>query len=232
MKILLVEDHRELRDMVAEHFTGRGFVVDAVGAAEDARAALSTGGYDVMILDLGLPDADGMTLLREIPALVAGGLPTLVVTARDSLDDRLMGLNEGADDYLVKPFNLLELEARLRAVLRRPGTREAPTLACGALLYDPAAREAMVRGQSIEMTRRESDLLEALLRAAGRVVVRDFLEEQLYSFNEPVTPNALEAVVSRLRRRLIRAGAGVRIETRRGIGYRLVVDQDNPGSPA
>ncbi|MGH6890725.1 MAG: response regulator [Dongiaceae bacterium] len=231
MKILLVEDHRELRDMVAEHFAGRGFVIDAVGAAEDARAALSTGGYDVLILDLGLPDADGMTLLREIPTLVTGGLPTLVVTARDSLDDRLMGLNEGADDYLVKPFSLLELEARLRAVLRRPGTREAPKLGCGALLYDTAAREVTVRGGSIEMSRRESDLLEVLLRASGRVVVRDFLEEQLYSFNEPVTPNALEAVVSRLRRRLISAGAGVRIETRRGIGYRLVAEQEEAGDP-
>jgi len=151
--------------------------------------------------------------------------------ARDSLDDRLLGLNEGADDYLVKPFSLLELEARLRAVLRRPGTREAPKLSCGALLYDPAVREVTVRGQSIEMSRRESDLLEALLRAAGRVVIRDFLEEQLYSFNEPVTPNALEAVVSRLRRRLTSAEAGVRIETRRGIGYRLVAEREDAGSP-
>ncbi|HEX6119065.1 MAG TPA: response regulator transcription factor [Dongiaceae bacterium] len=231
MKILLVEDHRDLRDMIAEHFSGRGFVIDAVGCAEDARAALSTGGYDVLVLDLGLPDADGMTLLREVPTLVDGGLPTLVVTARDSLDARLLGLNEGADDYLVKPFSLLELEARVRAVLRRPGTREAPKLVCGALLYDPAAREVTVRGQPVDMSRRESDLLELLLRASGRVVIRDFLEEQLYSFNEPVTPNALEAVVSRLRRRLTNADAGVRIETRRGIGYRLVAGQEGAGAP-
>jgi two-component system, OmpR family, response regulator QseB len=232
MKILLVEDHLELRDMVAGHFVGRGFVVDAVSTVEEARAALTTGGYDVMLLDLGLPDSDGMVLLRETPTLVAGGLPTLVVTARDSLEDRLAGLNEGADDYLVKPFNLLELEARLRAVLRRPGNREGPKLACGALLYDAASREVFVRGELIEMSRRESDLLEALLRAAGRVVVRDFLEEQLYSFNEPVTPNALEAVVSRLRRRLTNAGAGVRVETRRGIGYRLVPETNAGGEAA
>jgi DNA-binding response OmpR family regulator len=224
MKILLVEDHRELRDLIAEHFVGRGFVVDGVGSAEEARSALSTGGYDVLILDLGLPDSDGMEVLRATPMLVPGGVPTLVVTARDSLDDRLMGLNEGADDYLVKPFSLLELEARLRAVLRRPGTREGPKLSCGALIYDAASREVSVRGELIEMSRRESDLLEALLRASGRVVVRDILEEQLYSFNEPVTPNALEAVVSRLRRRLMNAEAGVRVETRRGIGYRLVSD--------
>jgi DNA-binding response OmpR family regulator len=224
MKILLVEDHRELRDLIAEHFVGRGFIVDAVGNSEEARSALSVGGYDVLILDLGLPDSDGMELLRATSTLVSGGVPTLVVTARDSLEDRLLGLNEGADDYLVKPFSLLELEARLRAVLRRPGTREGPKLACGALVYDAASREVSVRGELIEMSRRESDLLEALLRASGRVVVRDILEEQLYSFNEPVTPNALEAVVSRLRRRLTNADAGVRVETRRGIGYRLVAE--------
>ena len=230
MKILLVEDHRELRDLIAEHFVGRGFIVDAVGSAEEARAALATGAYDVLILDLGLPDSDGMELLRTAPMLVPGGVPTLVVTARDALEDRLLGLNEGADDYLVKPFSLLELEARLRAVLRRPGTREGPKLSCGALLYDAASREVSVRGELIEMSRRESDLLEALLRASGRVVVRDILEEQLYSFNEPVTPNALEAVVSRLRRRLMNAEAGVRVETRRGIGYRLVSEIAGEGA--
>jgi DNA-binding response OmpR family regulator len=231
MKVLLIEDHRELRDLIAEHFLALGFVVDAVGAAKEARRALSTGCYDALILDLGLPDADGITLLREVRELVAGGLPTLIVTARDSLDDRLMGLNEGADDYLIKPFSLLELEARLRAVLRRPGMRGAPNLVCGAILYDPNAREATVRGQVIEMSRRESDLLEALMRASGRIVVRDVLEERLYSFEDPVTPNALEAVVSRLRRRLVGAGAGVRIESRRGIGYRLVVEEDSTVAP-
>jgi DNA-binding response OmpR family regulator len=229
MRILLVEDHRELRDLIAGHFAGRGFAVDAVGTAGEARAAMSSGGYDVLILDLGLPDSDGMELLRAAPMLVAGGLPTLVVTARDSLEDRLLGLNEGADDYLVKPFSLLELEARLRAVMRRPGTREGPKLACGALAYDAATREVSVRGEVIEMSRRESDLLEALLRASGRVVVRDLLEEQLYSANEPVTANALEAVVSRLRRRLTNAEAGVRVETRRGIGYRLVAESSASG---
>lgn len=225
MKVLLVEDHRELRDMIAEHFVGLGFVVDAVGAAKAARKSLSAGSYDALILDLGLPDLDGITLLREVRELAGGGLPTIVVTARDSLDDRLLGLNEGADDYLVKPFSLLELEARLRAILRRPGMRGAPSLVCGALLYDPNEREATVRGQVIEMSRRESDLLEVLMRASGRIVIRDLLEERLYSFEDPVTPNALEAVVSRLRRRLAGAGAGVRIESRRGVGYRLVPEE-------
>jgi DNA-binding response OmpR family regulator len=173
-----------------------------------------------------LPGLDGWELIETVRG-EGIGTPIVVVSARGTEGDRIRALELGADDYLVKPFSLLELEARLRAVLRRPGTREAPKLACGALLYDPAAREVTVRGQSIEMSRRESDLLEALLRAVGRVVIRDFLEEQLYSFNEPVTPNALEAVVSRLRRRLISADAGVRIETRRGIGYRLVAERED-----
>ena len=114
---------------------------------------------------------------------------------------------------------------------RRPGMRGAPNLVCGAILYDPNAREVTVRGQVIEMSRRESDLLETLMRASGRIVIRDVLEERLYSFEDPVTPNALEAVVSRLRRRLVGAGAGVRIETRRGIGYRLVAEENNVIAP-
>jgi DNA-binding response OmpR family regulator len=226
MNILLVEDHHALRRMMADHLAERRFVVDIVATAEDARTALSTYGYDALIMDLGLPDGDGMDLLRGLQTLVSGGIPTLVVTARDSLEDRLAALNEGADDYLVKPFDLRELEARLRAILRRPVARETAKLSLGTLLYDMASREVTVRGVSIEMSRREADLLEMLLHASGRVVVRDSLEVRLYSFSEPVTPNALEAMVSRLRRRLANSHADVSIETRRGIGYRLVTTGD------
>jgi DNA-binding response OmpR family regulator len=226
MKILLVEDHHALQRMMADHLAGRGFVVDIVATTEEARVALSTYTYDALIMDLGLPDEDGTDILRGLQALVSGGVPTLVVTARDSLEDRLAALNEGADDYLVKPFDLRELEARLRAILRRPVAREAAKLSLGTLLYDMASREVTVRGASIETSRREADLLEMLLHASGRVVVRDALEERLYSFNEPVTPNALEAVVSRLRRRLANSHADVWIETRRGVGYCLVTAND------
>ncbi len=147
------------------------------------------------------------------------------MTARDALEDRVRGLDAGADDYIVKPFALAELEARLRAVLRRPGGRDGPVRACGRLLFDVTARAASVDGVPLDLTRREAALLEELLRVGGRVVVKDTLEERLYGFDEPVTPNALEAAVSRLRRRLGEAGAGVRIETKRGIGYRLVAGE-------
>jgi two-component system, OmpR family, response regulator QseB len=181
--------------------------------------------YDGLILDLGLPDADGMTVLSEARARTAGILPVLLVTARDALEDRVRGLNAGADDYIVKPFELLELEARLRAVLRRPGTRDELALCCGRLAFDPASRQATVGGVVLDLTRRETDLLEELLRAAERVVVKDVLEDRMYSFGEPVTANALEAAVSRLRKRLASTEAGVRVETKRGIGYRLVVGE-------
>ncbi|MEZ5830740.1 MAG: response regulator transcription factor [Dongiaceae bacterium] len=228
MRILLVEDHEDLSRMVADHLSDRGFVVDMVGALEDARAALSMMNYDLMILDLNLPDGDGRDLVR-ISTLDPDPLPTIVISAHDSLAERLASLNGGADDYMAKPFSILELEARVRAVLRRPRRRELPCLECGTLSLDPASREVSALGTSIRLNKRETDLLEQLLRNAGRHVTRRYLERHLYSFDEPVTPNALEAVVSRLRRRLKVASADVRIETRRGIGYRLVVGGDTIG---
>ena len=226
MQVLLVEDHPAMREMVADHLARRGFAVDAVGCAREAYAALAIVAYDALLLDLGLPDADGITVLSEARAASAGNLPVLIVTARDALEDRVRGLNAGADDYIVKPFDLTELEARLRAVLRRSGPRAELTLCCGRLAFDPASRQATVGGVVLDLTRRETDLLEQLLRAAGRTVVKDTLEERLYSFGERVTPNALEAAVSRLRKRLANVTAGVRIETKWGIGYRLVVGDD------
>src|SRR6266851_6527594 len=121
MRILLVEDHVALREIIAGHLSERGFAIDAVACAEDARLALAAAAYDALILDLGLPDADGMEILREVRGRIAHHLPALILTARDALQDRVHGLNAGADDYMVKPFDLTELEARLRAVLRRPG---------------------------------------------------------------------------------------------------------------
>jgi DNA-binding response OmpR family regulator len=226
MRVLLVEDHPALREMMTEHLARRGFAVDPVACAGDARAALAVVPYDGLILDLGLPDDDGMTILRETRARTTSSLPILLVTARDALEDRVRGLNAGADDYIVKPFDLPELEARLRAVLRRPGTRDSPAVSVGALVFDPASRQVSVNGAVLDLARRETDLLEQLLRAAGRTVVKDALEERLYSSGESVTPNALEAAVSRLRKRLASAAAGIRIETKRGIGYRLITGND------
>ena len=226
MKVLLVEDHAAMREMISDHLVECGFTVDSVGDAEEARAALAVSPYDALLLDLGLPDADGMELLREVRAGTARNLPTLIVTARDTLDDRAGGLNAGADDYIVKPFELAELEARLRAVLRRPGVRGDIILSYGALAFDTVSREASVGGIALDLSRREAAFLEELLRAAGRIVVKDMLEDRLYTLDQSVTGNALEAVVSRVRKKLTAAHASVRIDTKRGVGYRLCAAED------
>ena len=203
--------------MTAAYLAENGFVVDDVASVRAAREAMAGAAYDAMILDLGLPDGDGRALLG--PA--ADRPPALILTARDSLAERIDGLNAGADDYLVKPFDLAELQARLRAVLRRPGARSGVALSLGDLTFDTISREARVDGRPLALRRRETLLLEALLAARGRLVVRDVLDERLYGYDQAVTPNALEASVSRLRRALEAAGAAVRLETRRGIGYLL-----------
>jgi two-component system, OmpR family, response regulator QseB len=217
-RVLLVEDRAPLRQLVAAHLRERGFVVDEVGTAGEARDALAVGSYAALVVDLGLPDGDGAELLG---ASGPDALPALVITARDSVGERVAGLNAGADDYLVKPFDLGELEARLRAILRRPGARRGVRLTVGDLVLDTVAREAWVGSESLRLRRRELLLLEALMASAGRIMVRDVLEERLYGFDAAVTPNALEVAMSRLRRALEQAGSRVRLETRRGIGYRL-----------
>jgi DNA-binding response OmpR family regulator len=220
MRILLVEDHAALRRMTADHLAQNGFIVDAVVSLEAAREALELARYDAMVLDLGLPDGSGVELLRagrrDRPTP-----PALILTARDGVAERIAGLNAGADDYMTKPFDLDELAARLRAVLRRPGPRADVSLSLGRLVFDTLSREAEVEGRALKLGRRETLLLEALMLARGRIVVRDLLEERLYGYDDAVTGNALEAAVSRLRRALDDAGADVRIETRRGIGYLL-----------
>lgn len=226
MRILLIEDHAAMRAMTAAYLGENGFTVDDVGSVEAARAALDLTRYDAMILDLGLPDGDGLSLLSTRSRGGAPPPPALILTARDSLADRIDGLNAGADDYLAKPFDLAELQARLRAVLRRPGVRAQVELGLGRLSFDTVTREARIDGRPLDLRRREMLVLEALLAARGRVVVRDHLEERLYGYDQAVTPNALEAAVSRLRRALDEADAGVRVETRRGIGYALRADAE------
>jgi DNA-binding response OmpR family regulator len=221
MRILLLEDHRELRQLIGDHLAGRGFAVDAFTYGHEALTAIEAIRYDAIVLDLGLPDRDGMDILAILRARTGCRLPALIITARDSVEDRVRGLNAGADDYIVKPFDLIELEARLRSVLRRPGARAERVLGFGRLALDTVSREAFVDGLPLDLSRREAALLEEFMRAAGRIVIKDALEDRLYAFDEPVTPNALEAAVSRLRKKLAAAQSGVQIETKRGIGYRL-----------
>ena len=184
-------------------------------------AATATTSYDAVILDLGLPDMDGMEVLRRLRAETGNSPPALIVTARDSIKDRLGGLDSGADDYIVKPFDLAELEARIRAVLRRPGMRRETAYQYGDISFHPASRTAHVADRALELSRRETSVLEELIRASGRIVVKDMLEDRLYGFEQQVSSNALEAAISRLRRRLAEAGSAVSIDVTRGIGYRL-----------
>lgn len=221
MRVLLVEDHRTMRELIVDHLRERGFAIDAVARGEDALAAAAIAPFDAVILDLGLPDLDGMKVLTLLRCS-RPELPVILLTARDGVDDRLRGLNAGADDYIVKPFNLLELEARLRAVMRRSGNRQGTTYCLGEIVFDTVTREAVARGRRIDLTRREAALLEELLRVPGQVITKDLLEDRLYALEDSGSTNALEAAVSRLRRKLAAAGVALQIETKWGIGYRLV----------
>lgn len=222
MRILLVEDHGPMRTMIADHLAEQGFAVEAMAQGNDALAATDSVAYDAIILDLGLPDIDGMEFLRRLRGGSRAETPVVILTARDSLEDRISGLNAGADDYVIKPFDLIELDARLRAVLRRPGPRRGRVYTYGPVTFDTVSREARVGDAALDLTRRETALLEELMRSPGRVIPKDSLEDRLYALDDSGSANALEAAVSRLRKKLSTANAGLRIETKRGIGYRLI----------
>jgi DNA-binding response OmpR family regulator len=220
VRLLLIEDNDRLAAMVDEGLSREGYVVDRRATLADAGDALDAAPYDVVLLDLGLPDGDGRDFLRQRRR---DGLrtPVLVLTARSGLDDRVAGLDSGADDYLVKPFEVAELAARCRALLRRPGATLATVLVVGDVEVDPANHTVRMVGRDIDLPPREFALLELLARRQGVVVSREQLEHSLYSLDADVSPNALEAAVSRLRRRLAAAGAQVRLRTLHGVGYAL-----------
>jgi DNA-binding response OmpR family regulator len=220
MRLLLIEDNERLAAAVAQHLKAAGFAVDRVGLAGEAPAALAAARYDAVVLDLGLPDGDGMRIL-ESARNRGDGTPILILTARDGLEDRISGLNAGADDYLLKPFAMGELVARLKALLRRPGAALGSTLEAGNLSLDTVNRAVEVAGRPLLLGRRELALLELLLRRAGRVVAKGALEEGLYGFDEPASANSVETQMSRLRKKLEVAGVTVAIHTVRGVGYLL-----------
>ena len=218
--MLVIEDNRRIAALLAEGLQKRGYACDAVLTLAEADNALAAASYDAMLLDLGLPDGDGLTWLSSRRAL-SSTPPAIIQTARGALGDRVKGLDAGADDYVVKPVELEELAARLRALLRRPGARAHPVIEVGDLRFDTASRTATVDGAGLELSRRESDLLELLMRRAGAVVHRAAIENALYSFNDAVTPNAVEALISRLRRKLEDVGLDGVLHTVRGVGYVL-----------
>lgn len=222
MRLLLIEDNVELANGLVQSLAQSGYVTDAChsGRAGLDAARLST--YQLAILDLGLPDLDGMEVLRR---LRGSGFtsPVLILTARDELADRIDGLDAGGDDYLQKPFAIGELEARIRALLRR-GTLASSTLHIGKLAFDASSREASIDGKPLNLTAREITVLHLLLQRPGRIVSKQQLVESMYDWASEANPAVIEVFVSRLRRKLDEAGAGVGIRVLRGLGYRLEDD--------
>lgn len=197
-----------------------GFVVDTVANGADARAAVDVVPYDAAILDLGLPDEDGLRVLGGLRSQ-GNSIPVLILTARDAVEDRVRGLDAGADDYLVKPFAMTELIARTKALLRRPGAALGTILKAGNIVFDTIGRDVSVGEAAALLPRRESAILEHLMRRLGRVVPKSVLEEKLYGIDDELESNAIPVHVHHLRRRLADAGATAEIHTVRGIGYFL-----------
>lgn len=214
MRLLVVEDTEDLADALVRHLRDQGHSVDHVATATDAAAALRVADYAAVVLDIGLPDGSGLDLLRAERAR-GNRVPILIATARDRISDRIAGLDAGADDYVVKPFDLGEVEARIRAQIRRATAAGATEARLGDLRVDLAGARVFGPTGEIRLTAREWSVLELLVGARGRVRSRAALEEALYAFDDEIAGNAVEVYVSRLRGKL---GAGV-IETRRGLGY-------------
>jgi DNA-binding response OmpR family regulator len=217
MRLLLVEDDAMIGRAMRQGLGDAGFVVDWVTDGRAAELALANGVYDLALLDLGLPAKDGMTLLRELRGR-RDPVPVLIVTARDAVADRIAGLNEGADDYVLKPFDLDELVARVRALLRRRSGAAGPLLECGSLALDPVKREARLRGEPVALSAKEFALLETLMQRPGAVLSREQLEDALYGWEREVGSNAVEVHLHNLRRKL----GPEAIRNVRGVGYKVV----------
>lgn len=216
MKILLAEDTQDLAEAVATLLARAGHAVSVTSDGEDAAQLLVRERFDLVILDLNLPGMDGARLLKDLRAR-RDRTPVLVITARSAIDDRISILDLGADDYLVKPFDLRELEARTRALLRRPMGMSANAQVYGNVSFDAGSRQIVVDGRHVDLSRRELRLLEILLGQIGRTVRKERLIDQLFGPDDDVAPNAVELYVSRLRKKL--AASDIDIATLRGEGY-------------
>jgi DNA-binding response OmpR family regulator len=220
VRLLVIEDEPRIAEILKVALERAEFVVDTVRLRSDAREALANTAYDAAILDLGLPDGDGLNLFAELrPA--GYRIPILILTARDTVKDRVCGLDAGADDYLVKPFAIDELVARTKALLRRPGGALGVELQAGNLVFDTIGRDARGAGTTLNLPRRECAILEHLLRRQGRVVPKSVLEEKLYGIDDELDSNAIPVHVHHLRRKLQEAHATAEVHTIRGVGYLL-----------
>ena len=218
MRVLIAEDDPVLADGLTRSLRGSDYAVDCVSDGGEADHVLTAQNYDLVILDIGLPRLDGYEVLRRLRRR-GSKTPVLILTARDALDDRVKGLDLGGDDYITKPFDLPELEARVRALIRRGQSGGGSVLTHGTLSLDTVGRRATLAGEPLDLSARELGVLEVLMLRSGRVVNKDQLAEQLYGWDEEVGPNAIEVYVHRLRRKL--EPAGVTIRTIRGLGYLL-----------
>ena len=216
MRILLVEDNQQLGDAVRKQMLGDGHATDLMASLSEARACLSTTAYDLILLDMMLPDGKGITLLQHLRQR-EDRTPVIILTALDQISDRIAGLNAGADDYLVKPFDLAELSARVGAVARRYAGNPNPTLLVGELTIDLNKRVVLRHGRNIDLTPREWALLDALLQRLDATVSKSRLESCLYDFGTEVESNTVEVHISRLRKKIGRD----QIQTVRGVGYRI-----------
>jgi two-component system response regulator TctD len=222
MRLLLVEDNRELADWLARTLRQAHYVVDVVHDGEDAEHALAFGEHALVILDLSLPRRGGLDVLKGLRA-AGNSVPVIVLTANASLDGRVRGLDAGADDYLAKPFEVEELEARIRAQLRRANNRAEPVVACGDLILDTNTRLFRLAGEALALTPREHAVLEQLMLKAGQTVSKTMLLAAIYDFEADADPSAIEIFVHRLRKKL--EGGRVHIVTLRGLGYLLKAEE-------
>ena len=220
MRVLVVEDDPMIGRAVVAGLQQGGYTVDWVRDGADAELALANGVYELALLDLGLPRRDGLDILRSVRRS-GHKLPVVIITARDAVADRVTGLDNGADDYLVKPFDLDELLARARAVIRRHEGRSSPQIACGALTVDPVKRQVTFRGAAVDLSAREFAVLEALMKEPGAVVSREKLEDAVYGWGEEVGSNSIEVHLHHLRRKL----TPELIRNVRGVGYRIAALQ-------
>jgi DNA-binding response OmpR family regulator len=220
VRLLVIEDEPRIAEFLKSALERANFVVDTVRLRADAREALANTAYDAAILDLGLPDGDGLDLVSELRPK-GNRIPILILTARDTVGDRVCGLDAGADDYLVKPFAMDELVARTKALLRRPGGALGVALQAGNIFFDTIGRDVSVGGVTLNLPRRECAILEHLLRRQGRVVPKSVLEEKLYGIDDELESNAVPVHVHHLRRKLQDAHATAEIHTVRGVGYLL-----------
>lgn len=220
MRALIIEDTEDIAECMQQSLSDMGLASDWFAEGERLRSALDLTEYDILILDLNLPDADGLELLRTMRAQ-GNPTPVLIVSARIRIEDRVHGLDLGADDYLVKPFDLHEFEARVRALLRRDKEARSPTIRFGALEFDQATREFLLEGDALTLAPRERAVLETLIRQNGAVISKERIAQHVFSFDDDAGISSIELYVHRLRKHLV--DTNVRIVTKRGLGYLLEV---------